>query len=89
MLVFRYLPYFAWLRSVLEKQQIQKKRTRQHYHRTFIYPEQKSILQNYYSNIKKLPDLRDRTELEQLTGLPQKVIATWFRNYKRRNEEKD
>lgn len=89
MLVFRYLSYFAWLRSVVEKEQNQKKRTRQHYHRTFIYPEQKSVLQNYYSNVKKFPNLKDRIELEQLTGLPQKVIATWFRNYKRRNEEKE
>lgn len=65
-----------------------KQRIRQHYHRTYIFPEQKEILKEFYHK-NPFPDPKTRRHLEQMTGLPPKVITTWYRNYRRRGEGKD
>lgn len=64
-----------------------KKRIRQHYHRTYIHPDQRRILQDFYE-VNRFPDSEARKALAHMTGLSQKVIITWYRNYRRRNEGK-
>lgn len=80
--------YLSKETSIIKSTKLNLKRRRQHYHRTYIYPEQKEILKEFYKR-NPYPDPKARRALEQMTGLPPKVITTWYRNYRRREESKE
>lgn len=53
--------------------------------RTSISKEQAKVLQNVFE-MNKFPDSKVRKKLQEMTGLPSRVIQVWFQN--RRREKK-